>query len=68
MCVDECHIILTHRASLAGRGDTEEERKEFDHFIEAELHGKLNGDCDERYYQCKASLFDLLPYTVHNVV
>nr|XP_053637653.1 uncharacterized protein LOC128692527 [Cherax quadricarinatus] len=60
------NIILT--PSLAGRPETKEERKEYDHIIEAELHGKLNGGCEERYHQCQVSLFDLLPYAVHQVL
>ncbi|XP_045596414.1 uncharacterized protein [Procambarus clarkii] len=59
------NTLLT--ASLAGHPDTEEERKDYGHFIEAELHGKLEGDCETRYYQCEASPFDLIPNAIHRV-
>ncbi|XP_069946232.1 uncharacterized protein [Cherax quadricarinatus] len=54
-------------ASTAGRPDTVEERKEYDLFIEAELHGKVTGRCEERYHQCHTSPFDLIPYMVHTL-
>ncbi|XP_053637761.1 uncharacterized protein [Cherax quadricarinatus] len=63
---DLLNTLLT--PSLAGRPDTVEERKEYDHFLEAELHGKLNGRCEERFYQCHNSVFDLLPYAVQNLL
>ncbi|XP_042235870.1 uncharacterized protein LOC121875385 [Homarus americanus] len=59
------NTLLT--ASLAGRPVSGEE-KEYDSFVEAELHGKLNGKCQERYNKCKTSPFDLLPYAVHTVL
>ncbi|KAG7161219.1 hypothetical protein Hamer_G016273 [Homarus americanus] len=58
---------LFDKASLAGRPVSGEE-KEYDSFVEAELHGKLNGKCQERYNKCKTSPFDLLPYAVHTVL
>ncbi|KAK3873221.1 hypothetical protein Pcinc_021747 [Petrolisthes cinctipes] len=54
-------------ASLAGRPDDPSEGTEYDRFIEAELHGKLNGKCEERYNKCKTSPFDLFPDFVHSV-
>ncbi|XP_069989979.1 uncharacterized protein [Penaeus vannamei] len=59
------NTLLT--ASLAGRPDDGEHDRDYDHYIEAELHGKLNGKCEERYSKCKISPFDLIPNAIHTV-
>ncbi|KAK7017066.1 hypothetical protein SK128_006331 [Halocaridina rubra] len=51
-------------ASSAGRSKDPSEDNSYDTFIEAELHGKLNGDCAMRYPDCKVSPFDLIPYLI----
>lgn len=55
-------------ASLAGRPDDPSEGNDYDRFIEAELHGKLNGRCEERYDKCKVSPFDVLPQLLPDVI
>ncbi|CAL4122339.1 unnamed protein product [Meganyctiphanes norvegica] len=59
------NVMLT--ASLAGRPDHPDETKEYDEYIEAELHGKLNGKCEERYSKCKKSPFDLIPQVTQQI-
>jgi len=59
------NVMLT--ASLAGRPDHPEEGAEYDDYIEAELHGKLNGKCEERYSKCKVSPFDLIPQVTQHI-
>lgn len=59
------NVMLT--ASLAGRPDHPDETKEYDDYIEAELHGKLNGKCEERYSKCKKSPFDLIPQVTQHI-
>jgi hypothetical protein len=59
------NVMLT--ASLSGRPDHPEESAEYDNYIEAELHGKLNGKCEERYSKCKKSPFDLIPQVTQQI-
>jgi len=59
------NVMLT--ASLAGRPDHPNETSEYDEYIEAELHGKLNGKCEERYSKCKVSPFDLIPQVTQHI-
>ncbi|XP_066962804.1 uncharacterized protein [Macrobrachium rosenbergii] len=56
---DIINALLT--ASIAGRPVDPDEGPEYDTYIEAELHGKLNGKCEQRYYKCLVSPFDLIP-------
>ncbi|KAK4312102.1 hypothetical protein Pmani_016456 [Petrolisthes manimaculis] len=60
------NTVLT--ASLAGQPEDPTEGREYDRFLEAELHGKLNGKCEERYNKCKTSPFNLVPQIVHVIV
>ncbi|XP_053637654.2 uncharacterized protein [Cherax quadricarinatus] len=62
---DVINTLLT--ASLAGRPDSPEEGTDYEVFLEAELHGKLAGRCEERYHQCHTSPFDLIPNVHHTL-
>ncbi|KAK3873219.1 hypothetical protein Pcinc_021745 [Petrolisthes cinctipes] len=55
------NIMLS--ASPAGRPESNED-SEYEKFIEAELHGRLNGGCETRYSKCKISPFDLVPQLI----
>lgn len=59
------NALLT--ASVAGRAEDPSEDGQYDHYIEAELHGKLNGKCEQRYSKCKMSPFELLPQVLHTL-
>ncbi|XP_068202953.1 uncharacterized protein [Palaemon carinicauda] len=56
---DIINALLT--ASIAGRPVDPDENQDYDTYIEAELHGKLNGNCEQRYIKCRVSPFDLIP-------
>ncbi|XP_066962801.1 uncharacterized protein [Macrobrachium rosenbergii] len=51
--------ILT--ASIVGHPEDPEESEDYKSYLQAELHGKLNGDCAGRYVKCKVSPFDVVP-------
>ncbi|XP_064085245.1 uncharacterized protein LOC135200529 [Macrobrachium nipponense] len=51
--------ILT--ASIVGHPEDPEESEEYESYLQAELHGKLHGDCAQRYVKCKVSPFDVVP-------
>ncbi|XP_068202954.1 uncharacterized protein [Palaemon carinicauda] len=48
-------------ASIASLPEDPKDSEEYETYMEAELHGKLKGNCEQRYNKCRVSLFDLIP-------